>query len=123
MDFDILSLALPDDDARPWVTSEHDGNLLVLFPAEVLHGVKTQFGESDAVRCDRIVDLDTAEEFPNVVIFGAALVPNIGPGAPDGIILGRLSKLGKARVLADHTEEDLTRCTTWINNSLMEGTK
>jgi len=119
VNFDIMSLRLPeeDEDGR-WRTADHNGNLLAFYPSEVRRGVKTAHGEADAVFCSKIVNVDTGRVYRSALVYGAALVPNVGGGAPDNIVLGRLGqgeKRGENRawVLFPHNEQELQRFLDW----------
>lgn len=119
MGYNIQQPAIPNADDK-WTAAEHVGNLLIFFPTEVRRGIKTSNGDSDAVACARVVNLDTGRVLHNTLIFGTALVPNIGGGAPDGIVLGRLGqgegKPGQSKpwILQPHDEADLQRCHAWL---------
>lgn len=119
MGYNIQQPAIPNADDK-WTAAEHHGNLLVFFPTEIRRGIKTSNGDADAVSCSRVVNLDTGRVLHNTLIFGTALVPNIGGGAPDGIVLGRLSqgegKPGQSKpwILQPHDENDLRRAQDWL---------
>src|SRR5690606_33350595 len=63
----------------------------------------------------------------NTLIFGTALVPNIGGGAPDGIVLGRLGQgVGKNGnnppwILLPHDEADLGKAQAWLVQDASSG--
>lgn len=119
MTYQIHQPAIPNADDK-WTAAEHLGNLLLFFPTEVRRGIKTSNGDSDAVSCSRVVNLDTGRILHNTLIFGTALVPNIGPGAPDGVVLGRLGqgegKPGQSKpwILLPHDENELRVCQDWL---------
>ena len=119
MTYQIHQPAVPNADDK-WTAAEHNGNLLIFFPTEVRRGIKTTNGDADAVACSRVVNLDTGRVLHNTLIFGTALVPNIGPGAPDGVVLGRLGqgegKPGQSKpwILLPHDEAELRRCQDWL---------
>ena len=119
MTYNIQQPAVPNADDK-WTAAEHSGNLLLFFPTEVRRGIKTTIGESDAVSCSRVVNLDTGRVLHNTLIFGTALVPNIGGGAPDGVVLGRLGqgegKPGQSKpwILLPHDENELFRAQDWL---------
>lgn len=113
----LMSTRLPSDDR--WVTAQNEGNLILFFPAELRTGVKTSQGETDAVACHRVVNLDTNTVYDTALIFGAALVPNISPAAPDSAVLGRLAKGDRgAWILLTHTQEELHAAQKWIEENL-----
>lgn len=119
MGYNIQQPAVPNADDK-WTAAEHIGNLLLFFPTEVRRGIKTSNGDSDAVSCARVVNLDTGRVLHNTLIFGTALVPNIGGGAPDGVVLGRLGqgegKPGQSKpwILLPHDETELHRAQDWL---------
>lgn len=114
---DVLMSARAPSDTR-WVTSENEGALLLFFPTEVRSGIKTSQGTADAVLCRRIANLDTGESYTEALVFGAALVPNIEPAAPDSAVLGRLEKSSRgAWVLQPHTPEELAVALTWMKEN------
>jgi hypothetical protein len=95
--------------------ADYQGNLLLVWPTEYRSGIKTDYGDSDAVAA-RVVVLDGAngyEEHDNVLFFQAALIgtlkPSVGNGKP---VLGRLgrgtSKPGQSApfILTPFTEAD-----------------
>lgn len=119
MGYNIQQPAVPNADDK-WTAAEHNGNLLLFFPTEVRRGIKTSNGDADAVSCSRVVNLDTGRVLHNTLIFGTALVPNIGGGAPDGVVLGRLGqgegKPGQSKpwILLPHDEQELHRAQDWL---------
>jgi hypothetical protein len=95
--------------------ADYQGHLLLVWPTEYRSGIKTDYGESDAVAA-RVVVLDGEqgyEEHDNVLFFQAALIgtlkPSVGNNKP---VLGRLgrgtSKPGQSApfILTPFTEED-----------------
>jgi len=117
--YNIQQPAIPNADDK-WTAAEHNGSLLLFFPTEVRRGIKTSNGDADAVSCSRVVNLNTGRVLHNTLIFGTALVPNIGGGAPDGIVLGRLGqgegKPGQSKpwILLPHDENDLRLAQQWL---------
>lgn len=119
MVYNIQQPSIPNAEDK-WTAAEHSGNLLLFFPVEVRRNIKTSNGDSDAVRCSRVVNLDTGRILNDPLIFGTALVPNVGGGAPDGIVLGRLGQ-GQPKngnnppwILLPHDEADLHRAQDWL---------
>lgn len=119
MSYTVHQPAAPNAEDK-WSAAEHNGNLLAFFPIEVRRGIKTSNGDTDAVRCARVVNLDTGRILHDTLIFGTALVPNIGPAAPDGVVLGRLGQ-GQGKngnnppwILLPHDEADLGRFNAWV---------
>jgi hypothetical protein len=95
--------------------ADYQGHLLLVWPTEYRSGIKTDYGESDAVAA-RVVVLDGEnghEEHDNVLFFQGALIgtlkPSVGSSKP---VLGRLSrgtsKPGQSApfILTPFTEED-----------------
>ncbi len=130
MNFDILSLRYPEEGewaSGRWRTADHNGSLLAFYPQEVRRGIKTEHGETDAVLCTRVVNVDTGRVYVDALVYGAALVPNIGGGVPDSIVLGRLGQGeprggNRAWLLLPHTEQDLQRFLDWQrSNETPEG--
>lgn len=114
---DMLMSARSPSDTR-WVTSENEGSLLLFFPSEVRSGIDTKQGTADAVLCGQIVNLDTGDVYTEALVFGAALVPNIGPAAPDSAVLGRLTKSERgAWMLQPHGAEELAIAQNWIKEN------
>lgn len=119
MAYQVHQPAVPNADDK-WTAAEHHGNLLLFFPTEVRRGIKTSNGDADAVACSRVVNLDTGRVLHNTLIFGTALVPNIGPAAPDGVVAGTLSqgegKPGQSKpwILLPHDEAQLQRVQHWL---------
>jgi hypothetical protein len=117
--YNIQQPAIPNAEDK-WTAAEHVGNLLLFFPTEVRRQVKTTNGDADAVACSRVVNLDTGRILTNTLIFGTALVPNIGGGAPDGVVLGRLGqgegKPGQSKpwILLPHDENELGIAQAWL---------
>lgn len=119
MTYRIVQPAIPNADDK-WTAAEHNGSLLLFFPTEVRRGIKTSNGDADAVSCSRVVNLNTGRILHNTLIFGTALVPNIGGGAPDGVVLGRLGqgegKPGQSKpwILLPHDENELRMAQDWL---------
>ena len=123
----LMSARAPEEqDAPPdwaatsrWTPAQHEGHLLMFYPAELREAVTTVHGTSDAVHCHRVVDLDTREVFEGALIFGAALTHNIKVGIPDAAVIGRLSKTSKgAWVLTRHSPEELGTAQQWESENL-----
>ena len=101
----LMSARLPAD--TKWVPAENEGALILFYPVEVKEAVTTSYGTSDAVLCEKIVNLDTGTVYEETLVFGAGLVVNIREGVPGRMVLGRLSKTSRgAWVLLPHNEED-----------------
>lgn len=95
--------------------ADYQGKLLLVWPTEHRTGIKTDYGDSDAIAA-RVVVLDGDsgyEEHDNVLFFQSALIgtlkPSVGNKKP---VLGRLgrgtSKPGQSApfILTPFTEED-----------------
>ena len=95
--------------------ADYQGHLLLVWPTEHRTGIKTDYGDSDAIAA-RVVVLDGTdgyEEHDNVLFFQSALIgtlkPSVGNSKP---VLGRLgrgtSKPGQSApfILTPFTEED-----------------
>lgn len=95
--------------------ADYQGKLLLVWPTEHRTGIKTDYGDSDAIAA-RVVVLDGDngyEEHDNVLFFQSALIgtlkPSVGNSKP---VLGRLgrgtSKPGQSApfILTPFTEED-----------------
>lgn len=95
--------------------ADYQGKLLLVWPTEYRTGIKTDYGDSDAIAA-RVIVLDGDngyEEHDNVLFFQAALIgtlkPSVGNKKP---VLGRLgrgtSKPGQSApfILTPFTEED-----------------
>jgi len=95
--------------------ADYQGNLILVWPTEYRTGIKTDYGDSDAVAA-RVVVLDGpagVEEHDNVLFFQGALIstlkPSVGTNKP---VLGRLgrgtSKPGQSApfILTPFTEAD-----------------
>jgi hypothetical protein len=95
--------------------ADYQGNLLLVYPTEYRTGIKTDYGDSDAVAARVIVldGKDGVEEHDNVLFFQGALIstlkPSVGTQKP---VLGRLgrgtSKPGQSApfILTPFTEAD-----------------
>jgi hypothetical protein len=75
--------------------ADYQGNLILVWPTEYRTGIKTDYGDSDAVAA-RVVVLDGpagVEEHDNVLFFQGALIstlkPSVGTNKP---VLGRLGR-------------------------------
>lgn len=114
----LMSARLPSEEA--WTTAEHEGRLLLFYPAEKREAVQTAHGTVDAVLCHRIVDLDSGQAYDDVLVFGTALVVNIADGIPDSAVCGRLTKTQRgAWMLAPHTQEELHAAEKWMRENLI----
>lgn len=109
---DSFSQPSPASNFRP---ADYQGNLILVWPTEYKTGIKTAFGDSDAIAA-RVVVLDGTsgvEEHDNVLFFQGALIstlkPSVGSTKP---VLGRLGR-GTAKpgqtapfILVPFTEAD-----------------
>jgi hypothetical protein len=105
--------------------ADYQGNLLLVWPTEYRTGIKTDYGDSDAVAA-RVVVLDATggvEEHDNVLFFQGALIstlkPSVGSSKP---VLGRLgrgtSKPGQSApfILTPFTEGDAKMARDYFAN-------
>jgi hypothetical protein len=105
--------------------ADYQGNLVLVWPTEYRQGIKTDYGDSDAVAA-RVVVLDGAngvEEHDNVLFFQGALIstlkPSVGSNKP---VLGRLgrgtSKPGQSApfILVPFTEADAKLARDYFAN-------
>lgn len=103
--------------------ADYQGNLILVWPTEYRTGIKTDYGDSDAIAA-RVVVLDAAngvEEHDNVLFFQGALIatlkPSVGSTKP---VLGRLgrgtSKPGQSApfILTPFTEEDAKKARDYF---------
>ena len=105
--------------------ADYQGNLILVWPTEYRQGIKTDYGDSDAIAA-RVVVLDAAggvEEHDNVLFFQGALIstlkPSVGTNKP---VLGRLgrgtSKPGQSApfILTPFTEADAQAARNYFAN-------
>lgn len=105
--------------------ADYQGNLLLVWATEYRTGIKTDYGDSDAIAA-RVVVLDGpegVEEHDNVLFFQAALIgtlkQSVGNGKP---VLGRLgrgtSKPGQSApfILTPFTEADAKTARDYFAN-------
>lgn len=105
--------------------ADYQGNLILVWPTEYRTGIKTDYGDSDAVAA-RVVVLDApggVEEHDNVLFFQGALIstlkPSVGSNKP---VLGRLgrgtSKPGQSApfILTPFTEADAKAARDYFAN-------
>lgn len=94
------------------------GHLLMVSPLSLEEKVNTSLGEKDAIRAD-IVDLDSGEQFIDVLVFPRVLQGQLRPKI-GGKVLGRLgqgtAKPGQSApwLLQDFTAEDGVKASAWI---------
>jgi hypothetical protein len=72
---------------------DYNGRLLLITPHKVEEGVKTAFGEKDAIRCDVVVldGNDPGEEHADTLIFGLVLIGQLRSKLGQRV-LGRLGQ-------------------------------
>lgn len=109
------SVSNPED---KFVAAEHNGALLLFFPAQLQQGIATQHGTADAV-ATRVVNLESGRVIDNALIFATALVTQLKNAVPDGMILGRLGQGQNTKgnppwLLSPHTEQDVARAEAWL---------
>jgi len=66
------------------------GHLLLVTPLEFKEAITTAFGDSPAIAVD-VVDLDTNEEYHDVLFFGRGLIANLKSNI-GAQVLGRMSQ-------------------------------
>lgn len=94
------------------------GHLLLVTPVAQEKDVKTVHGLADPVRAD-VVDLDTGEEFTDILIFPRVLISQLKPKIGEKV-LGRLgqgtAKAGQSApwVLADFSADDAKKASEWV---------
>jgi hypothetical protein len=94
------------------------GHLLLVTPLELKEAITTAFGESSAIAVD-VVDLDTNEEYHDVLFFGRGLIANLKSNI-GAQVLGRMSQ-GIARpgqsapwVLEAATDTDTQKAVAYV---------
>lgn len=108
-------VANPEDKFNP---KENNGALLLFFPTQLQHQVKTEYGESDAVHAT-VVRLNDGRVFPDALIFATALITQLREAIPDGMVLGTLgqgeNKKGNPPwLLSPHTTEEVAIAERWL---------
>ncbi len=94
---------------------------LLLFTVDTLeHGIKTTFGDKDAIRCD-VVDLETGNTYHDTLVFPLALIGQLKESVGGKRVLGRLGQ-GNAKPgqkppwkLGEFTQADADKATAHIN--------
>jgi hypothetical protein len=94
------------------------GHLLLVTPLELKEAIPTAFGESSAIAVD-VVDLDTNEEYHDVLFFGRGLIANLKSNI-GAQVLGRMSQ-GIARpgqsapwILEAATDTDTAKAVAYV---------
>lgn len=102
---------------------DHNGKLLLITPTGYREGIKTSFGEKDAVEASVVVIDETkpegSEKIDDALIFGGVLIGQTKSFVGKGLVLGRLGqkptdKGNPAWVLADATEEDKVKARAYL---------
>lgn len=100
--------------------TEHNGNLLLITVHAVETGIKTSFGDKDAVRAD-VVDLDDGNvEYSDTLIFPTVLIGQLRTRIGQKV-LGRLGQ-GSAKpgqkppwlLQAETTKDDTAKATAYL---------
>lgn len=101
----------------------HNGKLLLITPQSYVTGIKTTFGEKDAVDCN-IVVIDEAnptnsEEIVGGRLFSGPLIAATKPFVGQGMVFGRLGqkptdKGNPAWILTDATEDDKAKARAYL---------
>lgn len=113
--FSQPGVANPED---KFVPKDNNGALLLFFPTQIQHQVKTEYGESDAVHAT-VVRLNDGRVFPDALIFATALITQLREAIPDGMVLGTLgqgeNKKGNPPwLLSPHTADDVAAAERWL---------
>lgn len=113
--FQQPAVANPED---KFVFSESKGALLLFFPTEYKEKVPTQHGEGDAIAA-RVVRLNDGRVWENALIFPTALLTQLKPAIPDGMVLGTLGQGENTKgnppwLLLAHTTEDVATAEAWL---------
>lgn len=96
-----------------------NGHLLLISPIEAVTGVTTVHGPSDAIRAD-VVDLDSGEEFTDILIFPKVLQGQLRSKVGEKV-LGRLgqgvAKPGQSApwTLNAFSPDDAKKAQAWID--------
>jgi len=114
--------ATPAPTGSGFSPKDHHGRLLLIVPEDYQTGIKTAYGESDAVACSvAVLDGDQAgETFPGTLIFSSVLRSQLRPRLGEKV-LGRLGQ-GEAKpgqsppwILDDPTSDDIEVGTRFLN--------
>lgn len=102
------------------------GSLLLIEPHSLETGIKTSFGDKDAIRGDvNVLDGDkVGEVFPDTLIFPSVLIGQLRSRI-DAKVLGRLGQ-GSAKpgqkppwLLSDATDEDKAIGMQWLSEQVV----
>jgi hypothetical protein len=100
--------------------AELQGHLLIIKPIEYRTGIVTSLGDAEAISCD-VVDLDTSEEFTDVLFFNAALRTGLRSKIGSQVLtrIGQgIAKPGKSApwILLDATTDanDVKKATDYV---------
>ncbi len=100
---------------------DHKGRLLVIEPKSVEQGIKTSFGDADAVRADvHVIDGPSPESFEDTLVFPKLLQSQLRSKLGQKV-LGRLTtgqqKPGQSPpwLIAEPTADDIAAGTAWLN--------
>lgn len=111
--------ASPPSGGIEW--EDHNGKLLVIEPLTVETGIKTSFGEKDAVRGNVhvLTGPTESEDYPDCLVFPKLLIGQLR-GNLGSKVVGRLEQ-GVAKPgqkppwrLAEATEDDLAKASAWL---------
>lgn len=107
--------ATGSDSVKP---ADLNGHLLLVTPLEFKESITTAFGDSSAIAVD-LVDLDTNEEFHDVLFFGRGLIANLKSNI-GAQVLGRMGQ-GIARpgqsapwILEAATDADTAKAVAYV---------
>lgn len=110
--------ATPSTGSESVKPADLKGHLLLVTPIEFKESITTAFGDSSAIAVD-LVDLDTTEEFHDVLFFGRGLIANLKSNI-GAQVLGRMgqgiAKPGQSApwILEAATQADIERATAYV---------
>jgi hypothetical protein len=103
--------------------SEHAGHHLV-FVGPKAETLDTSYGETDAARCVGVLCVTCVRGWPDVVVFGTALVPRIcnGDPAPAGVLVQGEAKPGRQPpwLLDDLDDDDLEEVQAFVDKVVQQ---
>lgn len=117
---DEIVSAAPPSGGITW--NDHKGSLLVIKPLSVEVGIKTSFGDADAVKADVhvITGPGTSEDYGDCLVFPKVLAGQLR-NQIGKIVVGRLgtgiAKPGQSApwMLEPATEDDLSKAREWFD--------
>lgn len=102
--------------------TEYDGQLLLVVPTEYVQGVKTSYGEADAVRVNFVVldAPDGIEEVEDTLVFQRVLISAFKAQAkfnernPDGDPANGYPKMTLGRLFQDEKQKKQGQSAPWV---------